>query len=103
VLLFPATENVRKRKSVTENTFFCSLISFRSFVFGLAVAARRQSWARSTRRFRRLTRSLWYNRYRRFCIFRNCTNEKTEKLRRFSKNPILRVDKLQSEELMSIR
>lgn len=33
VLLFPSTENDAERKSVRENTFFCSPISFRSFVF----------------------------------------------------------------------
>lgn len=40
VLLFPSTENDRERKSVTENTFFCSPISFRSFVFRSAAAVR---------------------------------------------------------------
>lgn len=39
VLLFPPTENDAERKSVTENTFFCSPISFRSFVFRSTAAA----------------------------------------------------------------
>lgn len=98
VLLFPVDRKRRREKErdgeyVLLFTHFVSFFRFQVSSSG-PPSHRRQSWARSTRRFRRLMRSLWHDRarktlarYRRFsCIFRNCTiNEKAEKSRRLSK------------------
>lgn len=67
VLLFPSTEHNEERKSRDREyvLLFTHFVSFFRFQVGSGPPShRRQSWARSTRRFRRLMRSLWHDRAR---------------------------------------